>query len=117
MNAAEIIVRKVHGESGFQVRQLFAEGIGKPRKAMHLHSHGQVLPFNKASRNVVRIRPAVNDLGYNLRDSWWGVSRVGAIVLSVIPEQFHKLGEVSLSREDALNRTGGTMLLQMSKGR
>src|ERR1035441_50238 len=57
-----------------------------------------------ASRDVIRVRPSVDDLGYNLRDPWWGVPRVGAIVLSVIAEQFHKLSEVGLSCEDALNR-------------
>jgi hypothetical protein len=57
-----------------------------------------------ASRDVIRIGASVNDLGYNLRDPWWGVPRVSAIVLSVIAEQFHKLCEVSLPRENALNR-------------
>src|ERR1035441_7073107 len=105
MNTAEIVIGEVQRDSGFEVRQLLAERIGKPRQSPHLHPHGQVLPLHKASRNVIFIRPSVNDLGYNLRDPWWGVPRVGAIVLSVIPEQFHKLGEVSLPSEDALNRT------------
>ena len=104
MNTAEIVVREVQGDSGFQVRQLFAERIRKPRQSPHLHSHSEVLPFHVASRDVVRIGPSVDDLGYDLRDPWWGVPRVGAIVLSVIPEQFYKLREVNLPREDALNR-------------
>jgi hypothetical protein len=107
MNAAEIVVRKVQGDGGFQVRQLFAERIGKPSKAAKLHPHGQVLPFHKASRDVIFVGPSVDDLGYDLRDPWWGVPRVGAIVLSVIPEQFHKLREVGLSTENALNRAVG----------
>src|ERR1035438_1288304 len=105
MNTAEIVVREVQGDSGFQVRQLFAERIRKPRQSPHLHSHSEVLPFHVASRDVVRIGPSVDDLGYNLRESRWGVPRVGAIVLSVIPEQFHKLSEVRLSAKNALDRT------------
>jgi hypothetical protein len=91
MNAAEIIVREVQGDSGFQVRELLAKCIGKSREAPKLLSHGQVLALDIASRDVVRIGLSVDDLGYNLRDLWWGVPRVGAIVLSVIPEQFKTL--------------------------
>ena len=104
MNAAEIVIGKMQRDSSFEMRQLFAERIGKPRKTAHLHSHRQILPFDKASRDVIFVRPSVDDLGYNLPDSWWGVPRVGAIVLSVIPEQFHKLSEVGLPCKDALNR-------------
>jgi hypothetical protein len=43
MNAAEIVVREVGRDGGSQVRQLFAEGIGDPRKSPHRHSHGEVL--------------------------------------------------------------------------
>jgi hypothetical protein len=105
MNTAEIVVREVQRNSGFQVRQLFAERIGKPRQSPHLHSHCEVLPFHVAGRDMVRVGPSVDYLGYNLRDPWWGVPRVGAIVLSVIAEQFHKLREVSLPCEDTLDRT------------
>jgi hypothetical protein len=47
MDAAEIIVREVHGDGSFQVRQLLAERIGQPRKSPHRHSYSQVLPFHK----------------------------------------------------------------------
>src|SRR5260370_11017638 len=104
MNAAEIVVREMQSDSGFQVRQLIAERISEPRKAPKLRPHGQVLPFYVAGRNVIFVRASVDYLGYNLRDPWWGVPRVGAIVLSVIPAQFHKVREVSLPRKNALNR-------------
>jgi hypothetical protein len=74
-------------------------------KSPHLHPHRKVLALYIACRNVVGVRPSVDDLGYNLRDAWWGVPRVGAIVLSVIAEQFQKLSKVGLPSEDALNST------------
>ena len=73
MNATEIVIREVQGDGGFQVRQLLAERIGESGKAPHLHPHGQVLPLDKAGRDVVRIGIASPHLGYNLRDPWWGV--------------------------------------------
>ena len=38
------------------VIELFGERIRGPRKAAHLHSHVQVLPFNVTDRNVIPIR-------------------------------------------------------------
>jgi hypothetical protein len=43
---------------------------------------------------MVPVRIASADLGYDLHDAWWGIPRIGAIVLSVIPEQFHELREI-----------------------
>src|SRR6266852_4924850 len=71
--SAEIVIREVQGDGGFQMRQLLAESNREPRKAPKLHSHGQVLPFYKAGRNVPRIRIASPHLGYNLDDWAWGV--------------------------------------------
>ena len=84
MNATEVVIREVQRDSGFQMRQLFAERVGKPCQTAHLHSHGQVLPFHVASRNVIFVGPSVDDLGYNLRDAWWGVPRIGRIELPEI---------------------------------
>jgi hypothetical protein len=55
MNTAEIVIREVKGDGGFQVRQLLAESVGQPRKAPKFHSHGQILPFDKAGRNMIGI--------------------------------------------------------------
>lgn len=105
MNAAEIVVREVQRDGCFQILQFLAESISQARESADRHTHSEVLALHKASRDVVRVRASVNNLGYNLRDSWWGVPRVGAIVLSIIPEQFHKLRKIRLSSEDALYRT------------
>jgi len=106
MNAAEIVIREVQGNCSPQMRQLLAERIGEPRKAPKLHPHGQVLPFDKAGGDVIFVGPAVNDLGYDLRDAWWGVPRFGAALkLAVITEQLYQLREVGLPCKDALNST------------
>src|SRR5258706_3442721 len=69
-----------------------------------MHSQTQIRSLHMRRADVLGIGPSVNDSGYDLHDPWWGVPRVGAIVLSVIPEQFNQLREVSLSTEDALDR-------------
>jgi len=96
MNATEIVIREVQGDGGFQMRQLLAESIGQPRKAPKLHSHGQVLPFDKAGGDMIGIGIASADFGYNLRDARRGVPRIGAVVMAEVPEQFHKLREVRI---------------------
>jgi hypothetical protein len=63
VNSAEIIVREVQSASGLQVPQLLAECIGEPRETAHRHSHGEVLPLNVASRNLIGIRLANANLG------------------------------------------------------
>jgi hypothetical protein len=105
MNTAEIVIREMQGDGGFQMRQLFAERIREPRKAPKLHSHGQVLPFYKAGRNMLRIGIASSDLGYRPRDTWWGVPPV-AVELPVIPEHLGKLGEVGIRSKARGNAFG-----------
>src|SRR5579863_8025542 len=92
MNATEIVIREVQCNGGFQVRELLAESVRESSKAAHLHSHGQILPFHKASRDLIGFGVALSDFGYRLRDLWWGVPRIRA--LSVVPENLHKLREV-----------------------
>lgn len=48
MNFAEIVIHKVQSKRMAMIFNLFAEGIGKPCKSPHVHSHGQVLAFNIA---------------------------------------------------------------------
>jgi hypothetical protein len=52
---------------------------------------------------VLRVGPTVDNLGNNLRESRWGVPRIGAVVLPVIPEKLYQLREVATSREYALD--------------
>jgi hypothetical protein len=111
MNAAEIVIGEVQGNRGFQVRQLFAERIREPRKTPHRHPHGQVLPLHVAGRNFVGIGIAASHLGYNLRDPWWGVPRVGVFH---VPKQFHKLREVNVGSE-TLGHAHGVVIQPVSR--
>jgi hypothetical protein len=106
MNAAEVVIGEVQGNRGFQVRQLFTERIREARKTAHRHTHRKVLPFDIASRDFVGIGIANSDLGYNLRDPWWGVPRIGVFYVA---EQFHKLREVHV-RSEALRHTHGVVV-------
>ena len=78
MNATEIVIREVQGNGGFQMRQLLTESVRQPRESAHLHSHGQVLPFHEAGRNLIGVGVALSDFGYRLRDLRWGVPRIRA---------------------------------------
>jgi hypothetical protein len=55
MNTAEIVVREVQGNSGFQVRPFLAESIRQARRSPARHSHRQVLPLHKRSAEMVRV--------------------------------------------------------------
>ena len=84
VNSTEIIPCEMQADSGFQMRQLFAESIREPRETAQLHSHRQVLTLNKTSRNVIRVRVASANLEYNPRNAWWGVPRFGRVELPVV---------------------------------
>jgi hypothetical protein len=101
MNTAEIVKREMQGDSGFHVCQFFAESIGKPRQPAKLHPHGEVLPLHVTSRNIAHTWGADSHLGYNLRDSWWGVPPF--VVLPEVSEQLDELSEVHFKPEDFRN--------------
>lgn len=63
MNAAEIVIREVQGDSGFQVGELLAEGICEPRQPANLHSHSEVLAFYEAGRNMLGVGITRTHLG------------------------------------------------------
>jgi len=78
------------------VGQLLAESIRQARESAKLHPHGEVLPLDEASRNVLRIRVASPHLGYNLDD--WGVPPSG-VMLAIVAKQFDQLSEVHVQAE------------------
>jgi len=105
MNTAKIVIREVQRTSRFQVFDFLAESVGEARKPSHHHSHGQILPFDMAGADSLRIGVALHDLGYNLEDWAWGVFR-RAVMLAVIAVQLDKLREVHVRTEslfDGLN--------------
>src|SRR5580700_8304780 len=114
MYATHIVVSEVQRDSGFQMRQLFAESIREPRKTPHRHSHGQILPFHERSTDLIRIRIALTDLGYNPRDAWWGVSCFGSVELPVVAKHLCELGEVNV-RTKALRHSHGVVVQAVSR--
>src|ERR1700676_4996455 len=106
MNTAKIVVSEMQRDSGFQVRQLFAESIREPRKSSHCHSHGQVLSFHERRTDMFGVGIALSNFGYNPRDAWWGVPRFGRIELPVVAKHFRELSEVNV-RSKALGHRDG----------
>src|SRR5438105_2019684 len=104
MHTAEIVVSEMQRNSSFQVRQLLTERISQTCEPAKLHPHGEVLPFHETGRNVLRVGITSSDLGYDLRDAWWGVPRFGAVQLTKVAEQFHKLREIGIQPERVRNR-------------
>jgi hypothetical protein len=95
MNTAEIVIREVQRDSGFQIFQLFRESIGQSGKPSHLHSHGQILPFHVRRADMFLIRVPLFNLGYRLKYWAWGVfGRV--VMLAVIAVQLYKLRKVHI---------------------
>jgi hypothetical protein len=114
MNAAEIVIREVQSNSGFQVGQLLAESICQSRKSPHRHSHREVLSFDKRSADLSRIGIAKSDFGYNPRDARRGVPRIGSIELPVVAKHLRQLREVHI-RSEALRNTHRVVVQPVSR--
>ena len=104
MNTAEIVIREVQGNGGFEVRQLLAVGVRQARQSAKLHPHGEVLPLYVTSRNVAHARIPDSHLGYNLCDSWWGVPPF--VMLPEVTKQLDELSEVHIQPKDFRNGLG-----------
>lgn len=104
VNSAEVIVHVVNCNRGDMILNLFLVRVGQAGESAHVHSHGQVLPLNKAGRNVLWIGTPGN---YNFAATdalRWTVGRftlaVGYIhfnqhrVINVIPEAVLNRGEI-----------------------
>src|ERR1700733_11127948 len=109
MDAAKVVIGKMNRNRQSQVVQLLRECIGQARKSSHRHAHVQVLALDKTGRNVAGARVPDADLGYKLRDSWWGVPPFRIIELTVIPEQFNELREVNIQTKHFLDHFGVEM--------
>jgi hypothetical protein len=96
MNTAKVVIREVQGNSGLQVAQLARESVREPSQPSELHPHGQVLPFNVARRDVLRVEISAANLGYNLRDPSWGVPLI--LELPIVSEQFGRPSSDSKAR-------------------
>src|SRR2546422_633193 len=101
MNTAEVVIREVQGDGGFQVIHLARESVREPSQPPELHSHGQVLPLHIAGRDMLRVGISAANLGYNLRDPSWGVPLIPE--LPIVSEQFGQLSKVGITREGFFN--------------
>ena len=101
VNTAKVVVGKVQCHGSFEIVELARKCQRQSCESGDLESHGQVLAFHEASRDVARIRISASDLGYNLRDSWWGVPLIPE--LAVIAIQLSELSEIGISAESGFN--------------
>src|SRR5438105_3714736 len=58
MHPHEVVMREVQRDSSPKVLDLLTEGVSQPREPPHGHTHGQVLPFNQACRDMGLVRVA-----------------------------------------------------------
>ena len=77
MHAHEVVMCEVQRDRSPQILDLFAKGVREPGKPTHLHTHGQVLPFNVAGRNVLLIRIAVDRLANSGNDARRAIAPTG----------------------------------------
>jgi hypothetical protein len=101
MNATEIVKGKMQIHSSLKILQFARKRIRQSCEAAKLHSDSQVLPLNKASRNVIGIGISAANFGYNLRDLSWGVALIP--LLTVISVELRKLREVGIAAERCLD--------------
>ena len=53
MNTHKVVMKNVNSNSGLKARKASGKGVRKSSKTAHLHTHGKVVPFDKASRNIL----------------------------------------------------------------
>ena len=58
MKSHEIIIEKIKMDSSLKIAKFFRKAISEARKSAHLHAHGQVLTFNVARGDCIRVRIA-----------------------------------------------------------
>ena len=63
MDAHEVVVHVEQGDRVSMVFNLLAERVGQARKAAHVHTHRQVLPFDVGRADVLRVRRPGDVLG------------------------------------------------------
>ncbi len=58
MNANEVVIYKIESQRVLMISKSLAKRIGKPCEPPHAHPHGQVVTFNIARADVLRVRVA-----------------------------------------------------------
>src|ERR1700733_11852243 len=114
MHATVVVVSEMQGHSRLQVRQLFTKSIREAGKSPHCHSHSKVLSLHKRRTDMFGIGITSSDFGYNPRDAWWGIPRIGSIELPVIAKHLRELREVYI-RPKALRDGHGIVVQSVSR--
>ena len=96
MNPREVVVHVEQGDHCDMVLNLLTEGIRKPGKAPHIHSHVEVLSLNVAGRNV-RLIGRPHDL--NAFGSLTLRRAVALCPFGIVTINLHKLRIVDLATE------------------
>ena len=61
MDAAKVVIGEVQRDGCFQVLKFLRESVRQARESAHPHPHREVLALDKASRDVVRVRPSIRE--------------------------------------------------------
>ncbi len=77
MNAAEIVMREMQADGGFQVRQLLAKGVRQPCEPPAHHTKGEILPFDVAGTYEHGIGGSGDHFGHGLHEAGWRVAFSG----------------------------------------
>src|ERR1035438_1462242 len=101
MNPSEVAVHEVQSHSIAMIIKLLRESVCEPRKAPHVHSHGQVLPFNVVGADVCWIGIAAHLFHLATDANRW---RVSSFVFEGSTVNFVKLGVIHIRSKSIFNR-------------
>lgn len=98
MNPAEVIEHVMQRDRVGMVLNLFRESVGQSRETPHAHPHGQVLPFDVASRNKFFDRVSSYPLLFTANTFGRAVSRFVFLVARLAVNLRHALPERKMER-------------------
>ena len=108
---AEVVEAKVERNRGLVVLKLLAEAIRQAGEAADLHPHRQILPFDMAGANPLRVGISTDHYWYSLHDIR---RRVALFALARSRINFDELGEIATIQEHLIH--GGDVRLEAIRG-
>src|SRR5262245_14223271 len=104
MNAGEIVVHEMEGDSRLMVVELPRESVGEAREPANLHPNREVLAFDIARRDMFRVWTPGDCLLTGTRALRWAVTTLGGGVgPAVALVEFYKHGVVNIVPERAFD--------------
>ena len=101
MNANKVVPDGVERDHMSVIFDLFRERVGQPCEAAHLHSHGEIVPFDVGRAHVGRIRVALDPRLAGADALCRAVATLHAFRRCAV--QLHQHGIVNVATESALN--------------